>query len=363
MSNGEFSISSLVLPFSVNKGATTYFAIGFKPTVSGTATGTLTLRNSSGVVLLTVSLSGTGAGSGSSSGTSAPPLTSTPSSVSYGSVAVGNKLTQTLMIKNVTSSNVSVSSFSISNPAFSISSLTVPFSIAAGATNYFAVGFKPTASGSFTGTLTLKNSSGTALVTVPLSGTGSTSTSSLVSSQSSLNFGSETVGQSTTLPVTLTNKGTSNVTISGVSITGSSAAYTVTGGISGATLTPGQSAIMNIVFAPKTVATLNETETVISSATSAAPAIAVSGTGVSNTSHSVTLNWQASSTTGISGYYVYRSGVSNGSYTRLNSAPTASLKYTDGSVASGATYYYEVTSVTSAGVESAKSSPVTAIIP
>src|SRR5215831_889362 len=227
MSNAEFSISSLVLPFSVNKGATTYFAIGFKPTASGTVTGTLTLSSSNGAVLLTVSLSGTGAGSGSSSSTSTPPLTSTPSSVSYGSVAVGNKLTQTLMIKNVTSSNVSVSSFSISNPAFSISSLTMPFSIAAGVTNYFAVGFKPTAAGGFTGSLTLKNSSGTALVTVPLNGTGSTATSSLVSSTSSLSFGNETVGESTTLPVTLTNQGTSNVTISGVSITGSSAAYNV----------------------------------------------------------------------------------------------------------------------------------------
>src|SRR5215831_12042391 len=226
MSNAEFSISSLVLPFSVNKGATTYFAIGFKPTASGTVTGTLTLTSSNGAVLLTVSLSGTGAGSGSSSSTSTAPLTSTPSSVSYGSVAVGNKLTQTLMIKNVTSSSVSVSSISISNSAFS-SSLTVPFSIAAGATSYFAVGFKPTAAGGFAGSLTLKNSSGTALVTVPLNGTGSTATSSLVSSTSSLSFGNETVGESTTLPVTLTNQGTSNVTISGVSITGSSAAYNV----------------------------------------------------------------------------------------------------------------------------------------
>src|SRR5262249_10759031 len=210
LSNAEFSISSLVLPFSVNKGATTYFAIGFKPTASGAVTGTLTLTSSNGAVLLTVSLSGTGASSGSSSSTSTPYLTSTPSSVSYGSVAVGNKLTQTLAIKNVTSSNVSVSSFSISNPAFSISSLTVPFSIGAGGTSYSAVGFKPTAAGGFTGSLTLKNSSGAALVTVPLSGTGSTAASSLVSSTSSLSFGSETVGVSTTLPVTLTNNGTSN---------------------------------------------------------------------------------------------------------------------------------------------------------
>src|ERR1043166_7871236 len=142
----------------------------------------VTLKNSSGTVLLTVSLSGTGSGSTSNTST---PLTSTPSSVSYGTVAVGNKVTQTLMIKNVSSSSVPVSSISISNPAFSISSLTMPFSIAAGVTNYFAVGFKPTVSGSVTGNLTMKNSAGTVLVTVPLSGTGSSPTSSLLSSLSS----------------------------------------------------------------------------------------------------------------------------------------------------------------------------------
>lgn len=360
MSNAAFSISSLVMPFSIAAGTTNYFAVGFKPTTSGTVTGTLTLKNSSGTVLLTVSLSGAGAGSTSS--TSTPQLTSTPSSVSYGTVAVGNKLTQTLMIKNVTSSSVPVASIVISNPAFSISSLTMPFSIAAGVTNYFAVGFKPTAAGSFTGSLIMKNSAGTVLATVPLSGTGSSPTSSLVSSLSSLSFGSETVGESTTLPVTLTNKGTSNVTISGVSITGSSA-YSVTSGISGATLAPGQSAIMSIVFAPKTTGALSATVTVVSNTTSTAPAIAVSGTGISNTSHSVALNWSASTTSGISGYYVYRSSVSGSSYSRINSTPTASLKYTDGNVASGATYYYVVTAVTSAGAESAHSSQVKAVIP
>src|SRR5215467_13415440 len=59
--------------------------------------------------------------------TQAASLSSTPTSVSYGTVPIGNKLTQTLAIKNVTTSSVTVSSYSISNSAFSISSLAVPF--------------------------------------------------------------------------------------------------------------------------------------------------------------------------------------------------------------------------------------------
>jgi fibronectin type 3 domain-containing protein len=39
------------------------------------------------------------------------------------------------------------------------------------------------------------------------------------------------------------------------------------------------------------------------------------------------------------------------------------LKYTDGSVTSGKTYYYVVTAVTSSGTESAHSGQVDAIIP
>jgi len=361
ISNSAFSISSLTMPFSLSGGATTYFAVGFKPTTSGSFSGTLTLKSSSGTVLLTVALSGSGSGTTPAS-TQTPSLTSTPSSVSYGTVPVGNKVTQTLAIKNVKTSSVTVSSASLSNSVFSISSVTMPFSIAPGATAYFAVGFKPTTSGTFNGTLSLKNSSSTVLVAVPLSGSTSSSTKSLVSSISQLSFGNETVGGSATLPVKLTNTGNSSLTISGVTVTGSTA-YTVTSGISGATLAAGQSATMNIVFAPKTTGTQSGKVTVVSNATNTAPAIAVSGTGVSNTSHSVALNWTGSTTASVTGYYVYRSTVSGSSYSRLNSSPTASLKYTDGNVVAGATYYYVVTAVNSSGGESAYSSQIAAIIP
>jgi centrosomal CEP192-like protein/ASPM-SPD-2-Hydin domain-containing protein len=288
-------------------------------------------------------------------------LTSTPSSVSFGTVPLGNKITQTLAIKNITTSGVTVSSASMSNSVFSISSLTMPFSISAGATTYFAVGFKPTASGAFSGSLTLKNSSGTVLVTVAMSGSGSGSTKSLVSSTSKLNFGNETVGQSTTLAVALINTGNSSVTTSGVSISGTY--YSVASGISGATLAAGQTATMSIVFAPKATGTFNGTVTVVSNATNTPPTVLVSGTGISSTSHSVALNWTASTSSGVTGYNVYRSTVSGTSYARLNSSPTASLKYTDGSVASEETYYYVVTAVTSTGAESAHSSQITAVIP
>jgi len=357
-----FSISSLPVPFYLGVGSTTYFAVGFTPTSSGTFSGTLSLKNANSTVVLSVGLSGSCSGSSTGSGgTTAGRLTSSPSSVSFGTVPVGNKNTQTLAIKNISTASLTVSSASVSGTGFRIGLLPTPFSLNAGATTYFAVGFKPAASGTVTGTLTLKNSTGSTLVAVSLSGTGSGSTGGLTSSTSKLNFGNETVGGSTTLAVTLINSGNSSVTISGVSINGSG--FSVTCGISGATVAAGQSAIMNIAFAPKTTGTFNGTVTVVSNAANTAPVIAVTGTGISSTAHSVALSWSPSTSTGVVGYNVYRSTVSGSSYSRVNSSPTASTKFTDGSVVSEETYYYVVTAVNSSGAESVKSSQITAVIP
>ena len=288
-------------------------------------------------------------------------LTSSPLTASFGTVAVGAKNTQTLAVKNTSTTGITVTVASITGSGFSISSLPLPFYLNAGSTTYFAVGFAPTSSGTFSGTLTLKNINSMLVLSVPLSGSGSGSTKSLIASTSTLNFGNETVGGSTTLPVMLTNTGNSSVTISGFSLSNSS--YTVAGGLTGATLAAGQQATLNVVFAPKSTGTLSGTVTVVSNATSTAPKVAVSGTGISSTAHSVALSWSSSTSSGVVGYNVYRSTVSGSSYARLNSSPTASTKFTDGSVVSAETYYYVVTTVNSSGAESVKSSQITAVIP
>ena len=68
----------------------------------------------------------------------------------------------------------------------------------------------------------------------------------------------------------------------------------------------------------------------------------------------MSLSW-ISSTSAVAGYNVYRSEVSGGPYSRLDSSPVAADSYTDSSVEAGLTYYYVVTSITSSGSESADS--------
>jgi len=83
---------------------------------------------------------------------------------------------------------------------------------------------------------------------------------------------------------------------------------------------------------------------------------------VQTVSHSVTLTWTASTST-VSGYNVYRSTVSGGPYTKVNSALVAPTSYVDTTVQSGQTYFYVATSVDSNGVESADSTEVSVTVP
>ena len=175
-----------------------------------------------------------------------------------------------------------------------------------------------------------------------------------------LNFSSVNIGSNSVLPVIFTNGGNSNVTISNVSVTG--AGYSASGISSGQILTPGQTATLNVTFAPSATGLIPGSVTVTSNATNSPANITLSGTGVQPTSHSVTLTWTASTST-VSGYNAYRSTVSGGPYTKLNSTPTTAITYVDSTVQAAQTYFYVVTSVDSGGVESADSTEVSATVP
>lgn len=82
-----------------------------------------------------------------------------------------------------------------------------------------------------------------------------------------------------------------------------------------------------------------------------------------NCGRTATLTWTASSSAGVSGYKIYRSTVSGGSYVLLSAAPVSGTRYVDNTVQGGKTYYYVVSAVGTTGSESAYSSQVTAVVP
>lgn len=72
------------------------------------------------------------------------------------------------------------------------------------------------------------------------------------------------------------------------------------------------------------------------------------------------LNWNDNSEPDFNGYNVYHSTTSGSGYVKLNSSPLDSSDYTDTNVVNGTTYYYVVTAVDTAGLESVNSGEVSA---
>ena len=78
--------------------------------------------------------------------------------------------------------------------------------------------------------------------------------------------------------------------------------------------------------------------------------------------HVVDLNWNASSSTDVAGYNVYRSP-NGANWKRINGSLVPSTIYSDSTVANGSTYYYAATAVDTSGHQSNKTSPVEVVIP
>jgi len=186
------------------------------------------------------------------------------------------------------------------------------------------------------------------------------SPSTLTANVSSLNFGKTGLAASGQQAVTLTNTGSSSVTISGVSVSG--AGFTAGGSASGLTLDPKQTATVNATFSPFTIGSFPGSLTITSNAKNSPVTVALSGTGVASSTHSVALSWTASRSS-VAGYNVYVSPSSAGPYSLLNSSPVPSTNFVDSNVEGGDTYYFRITSVSSSYQESAPSAAVQAVIP
>jgi P pilus assembly chaperone PapD len=363
LSGDMYTASGITPPISIAPGAHVVMSITFQPTKAGPASGNVLLTGGFvSVAMASYSLSGTGVAAKA-------PLQASPGSVQFGNVTVGTKISQSVQLKNPGTGSATISSVSVSGGGFSTSGLTLPVTLAAGGTKNLTLTFAPTAIGAGSGTITLKSSSGAPELTLNVSGTGLTGTRTISAWPASLNFGNAAIGSSEKLAVTLKNNGNSNLTISGVSVTGLGVS-SISTGLSGSTIAPGQTATLNVTFAPKSVwltAKMSGSVKISSSATNSPTVITLNGTAVSATghstgaAHSVLLSWSPSSSSGVVGYNVYRASPGT-AYILVYSAMNG-LNCTDGTVQSGQTYTYVVTAVNSAGEESAESGSATAVVP
>jgi hypothetical protein len=264
---GPFAIVSNTCGTSIAAGANCAVGVTFSPTALGAATGTLSFADNATNTPQTVSLSGTGAA----------PVTLSATSLSFSTTPVGSTSSaKSVTLTNAQSVALTFTSIGVTGP-FTLSSNTCGASINAGASCSVSVTFTPAATGVATGTLTFTDSAPNSPQTVSLSGTGGSTSSPVTLSASTLNFGSVTVGAtSSASTVTLTNRQSVALAISTVGITG---AFAISSNTCGTGIGAGSSCSVGVTFSPTATGPATGTLSFADNATNSPQKVTLSGAG------------------------------------------------------------------------------------
>jgi hypothetical protein len=174
--------------------------------------------------------------------------TVSPSSIDFGEQSIEfTSVAQAVTVTNTGTTKIVVNSFNVSPSPFQFSAGSAPWTIGPGGQWVWAVDFAPKTAGTFNGQLTL-NITGLPPAVIPLKGTGFSTNAIATVSPSSIAFANQPVGSSATQTFTVTNTGTSNLTVTQVN--GSSLFFTVTGFDQTTSLAPGNSLPLTVAFTP-----------------------------------------------------------------------------------------------------------------
>jgi hypothetical protein len=345
-----YSMSGMTLPTTITPGQSANFSVKFTPTTGGSASGNLSIISNASNPTMAVPLSGTGVTPGS--------LTATASSLTFGTVQVGNSQTLSETLTNSGGSSLTVTQANVTGTGFGVTGLTLPLTLTPGQSFNFGAVFTPTSGGNASGNIAVVSNASNPNVAISMSGSGAVA-GQLTISPATLSFGSVVVGQSKSMTTTLNATG-SSVVVSSASA--GTSEFAVGGPSLPLTIPPGQSASFTVTFTPQASGAASAGASFVSNATNSTMQVSLTGSGTPPPAHSVNLSWNPS-TSGAVGYNVYRGNTSGGPYTEINPMLDPSTSYTDSTVLGGQTYYYVSTAVDASGVESGFSNQVKATIP
>jgi hypothetical protein len=280
----------------------------------------------------------------------------TPEALSFQDVPVGETYTQNVKLTNIGDNTLQIRKITTSNANFQITGILLPVVVAHGTCQTFTISFRPKAEGRADGQISIFTKSGHAPVVLTVRASTVKVQNELTASEAAIDFEDVAIGSTGEREVSLTNAGTRDLTISGVSVTGADFSAS---GTTAVRLAPGQSVTAGVSFAPKSAGRKNG-QLIISSIEGSQVLIPLTATGAESSRSAVKLNWEESPVT-VAGYFVYRSADSSGPYTRISQAATS--EYVDTGLAAGHTYYYVVTSLDANDVESEFSPPISATVP
>jgi len=289
-------------------------------------------------------------------------LTAVPASVTFGNVTIRTSQNQTETVTNSGGTSATISQIAASGTGFSVSGVSTPITLTPGQSASFSVNFAPESAGSFSGSVAITSNASNPNLTIGLSGSATAQSQGQLSvNPTTISVGSATVGTSGTQTETLSATGAS-VVVSSVNVDGSE--FVVSGLAFPVTIPAGQSATFTVTFTPQTSGVASVSASFASNTANSPTIATLTGTGIAAPVHVVNLSWNADSSPNIVSYNIYRSSNgANGNYVKINSGLDANTSYMDSSVTDGQTYYYETTAVNSNNEESARSTPVGAVIP
>ena len=218
------------------------------------------------------------------------PLRLSTKSLAFGSVPVGSKSTRAVTLTNSGVVREVVSRVAVEASSFGISGPALPIFMAANQSVAFNVTFAPTASGSATGIVVIGCGLSGALE-ISLSGTGVTERPAVSFSATSLAFGSQSVGAtSTAQTATLTNTGTGSLSITSIALTGANPSDFAQSNNCGSSVAAEASCTISVTFIPAASGSFAAAVTVTDNASGSPQSLTLSGTGASSGSPGVSLS-------------------------------------------------------------------------
>lgn len=161
-----FTISGITTPYTLAASSSVTLTITFSPTATTSYSGTMTVTSNASNSTLTVPLSGTGSQAPQAQ------IGASPSAVTFGSVSAANTAQQSITLQNTGNTSASISQLSTTGTGFSIGGITLPYTLAAGASVAVQVTFSPATAGSYSGTAVVTSNAANSPLSIPLTGTG-----------------------------------------------------------------------------------------------------------------------------------------------------------------------------------------------
>ena len=279
-------------PNTLAANASCAISVTFSPSATGARSASIGVTDNASDSPQSLPLSGTGV-------VAAPTVTLSPTSLSFGNQNVGTtSAAQTITLTNTGTAALTISSVGLTgtNAADFGETTTCPLSpstLGAGANCAIRVTFSPSASGARSASVSISDNAAGSPQSVALSGTGVVSAPAVSLNPTSLGFGNQNVGTtSTAQSITLTNSGTAALSISGIVVNGTNAAdyaQSNTCPLSPATLAATASCAISVTFTPSANGARAATLSISDNASGSPQSVPLTGTGVTS-APSVTLN-------------------------------------------------------------------------